>query len=143
MFTIICILILAYMIMGKDIGSLMAKVKDVDWKGETGKLWGKIRPWATKSGRTAAKPILQFYYVLQDDKTTTLDRVLIYAAIIYTISPISLIPSSVYHLLGVLDEGAALLFVYRKVRDKITPEIDAKVDDTLGKWIGAEYEVVK
>lgn len=143
MFAIICILILAYFIAGKNIDFLMAKVKDVDWRGKTERLWGKIRPWAIKTGRTASKPILQFYYVLRDDKITTLDRVLIYAAIIYTISPISLIPSAVYRLLGVLDEGAALLFVYKKVKDKITPEINFKVEDTFDKWFGVEYEVVK
>ena len=32
-----------------------------------------------------------FYYVMADDKASTLDRVLIYAAIIYTISPVSIL----------------------------------------------------
>lgn len=32
MTTIICITILAYLIMGKNIDSLLEKVKDVDWK---------------------------------------------------------------------------------------------------------------
>ena len=34
-----------------------------------------MKPYAKKVGRTAAKPLLQFYFVLSDDKTTTLDRV--------------------------------------------------------------------
>ena len=126
MMTIICITILAYMIMGKNIDSLLEKVKDVDWKEKCNELFEKLKPYARKVGRTAAKPLLQFYFVLTDDKTSTLDRVLIYAAIIYTISPVSLIPSVVYKFLGVLDEGAAVLFVYNKVKSKITPEINSQ-----------------
>ena len=82
---------------------------------------------------------MQFYYVMDDENTSTLDHVLIYAAIMYTISPVSLLPSAVYRFLGVLDEGAALLYVYNKVKDKITPDINAKVEDTLNAWFGPEY----
>lgn len=142
MMTIICITILAYMIMGKNIDSLLEKVKDVDWKEKCNELFEKLKPYARKAGRTAVKPLLQFYFVLTDDKTSTLDRVLIYAAIIYTISPVSLIPSVVYKFLGVLDEGAAVLFVYNKVKSKITPEINMKVNQTLDEWFGCEYEII-
>ena len=78
-----------------------------------------------------------------DEKTTTLDRVLIYAATIYTVSPVSLIPSAVYRLLRVLDEGVAVLYVYKKIKDKITPEINAQVEDTLNEWFGVEYELIE
>lgn len=94
-------------------------------------------------GRIAAKPMLQFYYVMNDERTSTLDRILIYAAIIYTISPVSVIPSAVYKLLGVLDEGAAVLYVYKKIKEKITPEINYKVESTLNEWFGAEYELIE
>lgn len=142
MTTIICITILAYLIMGKNIDSLLEKVKDVDWKEKGNDLCEKMKPYAKKVGRTAAKPLLQFYFVLSDDKTTTLDRVLIYAAIIYTISPVSLIPSAVYKLLGILDEGAAMLFVYNKIKNNITPDIEMKVNQTLDEWFGCEYEII-
>lgn len=102
----------------------------------------KLRPWALKAGRVATRPLLQFYYVMDDDKTSTLDRVLIYAAIIYTILPMDLIPSTVYKLLGILDDGVAMLYVYKKIKDKITPEINAKVEDTLNDWFGVEYELI-
>lgn len=142
MTTIICITILAYLIMGKNIDSLLEKVKDVDWKEKGNDLYEKLKPYAKKVGRTAAKPLLQFYFVLSDDKTTTLDRVLIYAAIIYTVSPVSLIPSAVYKLLGILDEGAAMLFVYNKIKNNITPDIEMKVNQTLDEWFGCEYEII-
>lgn len=143
MLTIICITILAYCIMGKDIRSLLEKVKDVDWQRKASELFEKLRPYAFKMGRIAAKPMLQFYYVMNDERTSTLDRILIYAAIIYTISPVSVIPSAVYKLLGVLDEGAAVLYVYKKIKEKITPEINCKVESTLNEWFGAEYELIE
>lgn len=96
-----------------------------------------------KAGREATRPLLQFYYVMDDDDTSTLDRVLIYAAIIYTILPMDFIPSVIYKFLGIIDDGVAMLFIYKKIKDKITPEINAKVEDTLNEWFGIEYELVE
>lgn len=143
MTTIVCLTILVYCIMGKDIRSLLEKVKDVDWIGKGEELMEQIKPYAQTVGRAAAKPLLQFYYVMVDKKTPTLDKVLIYAAIFYTISPVSLIPSSVYKLLGVLDEGAAILYVYKKVKERITPKIEFKVENILDEWFGTKYEIIE
>ena len=139
----ISLLILAYLIMGKDIKPLLERVKNIDWRGKINALMDKLRPWALKAGRVATRPLLQFYYVMDDDNTSTLDRVLIYAAIIYTILPMDFIPSVIYKFLGILDDGVAMLYVYKKIKDRITPEINAKVEDTLNEWFGAEYELVE
>ena len=139
----ISLLILVYLIMGKDINPLLERVKNIDWRGKINALMDRLRPWAVKAGRAATRPLLQFYYVMDDENTSTLDCVLIYAAIIYTISPVSLLPSAVYRFLGVLDEGAAILYVYNKVKDKITPEINVKVEDTLNAWFGPEYSWIE
>ena len=141
--TVICIMILAYLIMGKDISGLLEKVKNIDWRGKINALIDKLRPWALKAGRVATRPLLQFYYVMDDENTSTLDRVLIYAAIIYTIIPMDFLPRSVFKFLGVLDDGVAMLFVYNKIKDKITPEINRKVKDTLDEWFGIEYELIE
>lgn len=138
-----CILILAYMVMGKDVKPLLERVKNVNWRGKINALMDKLRPWALKAGREATRPLLQFYYVMDDDDTSTLDRVLIYAAIIYTILPMDFIPSVIYKFLGIIDDGVAMLFIYKKIKDKITPEINAKVEDTLNEWFGIEYELVE
>ena len=143
MFITISLLILAYLIMGKDISGLLEKVKNVDWRGKINALMDKLRPWALKAGRVATRPLLQFYYVMDDENTSTLDRVLIYAAIVYTILPMDFIPSVIYKFLGILDDGVAMLYVYKKIKDKITPEINAKVEDTLNEWFGVEYELVE
>lgn len=139
----ISLLILAYLIMGKDIKPLLERLKNIDWRGKINALMDKLRPWALKAGRVATRPMLQFYYVMDDENTSTLDRILIYAAIIYTILPMDLIPSSIYKFLGILDDGVAMLFVYKKIKDKITPEINVKVEDTLNEWFGVEYELVE
>ncbi len=139
----ISLLILVYMIMGKDISSHLERVKNIDWRGKINALMDKLRPWALKAGRAATKPLLQFYYVMDDDNTSSLDRILIYAAIFYTILPMDLLPSVIYKFLGVLDDGVAMLFVYKKIKDKITPEINAKVEDTLNEWFGVEYELIE
>ena len=139
----ISLLILAYLIMGKDIKPLLERVKNIDWRGKINALMDKLRPWALKAGRVATRPLLQFYYVMDDDNTSTLDRVLIYAAIVYTILPMDFIPSVIYKFLGILDDGVAMLYVYKKIKDKITPEINAKVEDTLNEWFGAEYELIE
>ena len=139
----ISLLILAYLVMGKDISGLLEKVKNIDWRGKINALMDKLRPWALKAGRVATRPLLQFYYVMDDDNTSTLDRVLIYAAIIYTIIPMDFLPRSVFKFLGVLDDGVAMLYVYKKIKNRITPEINRKVEDTLNEWFGVEYELVE
>ena len=139
----ISLLILVYMIMGKDVSEFIEAAKNIDWRGKINVLMDKLRPWALKAGRVATRPLLQFYYVMDDDNTSTIDRVLIYAAIFYTILPMDLIPSVIYKFLGILDDGVAMLFVYKKIKDKITPEINAKVEDTLNEWFGVEYELME
>ena len=139
----ISILALAYMIMGKDIKSLLKRVKIVDWNSNIRKLMDRLRPWALKTGRTAARPLLQFYYVMEDEKTSTLDRLLIYAAIAYTVLPMDYIPASIYKFMGILDDGVAVMYVYKKIKSRITPEINAKVDDKLNEWFGVEYEIIE
>ena len=138
----ISLLILAYLIMGKDVKPLLERVKNIDWRAKFNELLNKLRPWALKAGRVAARPLLQFYYVMEDENTSTLDRVLVYAAIFYTILPIDLIPSVVYKFLGIMDDGVAMLYVYKKIKDKITPEINLKVEETLIEWFGVEYEIM-
>ena len=136
--TILCITILAYAIAGKDINGLLDKLKDVDWKGKSSDIFKKIGNYAKKAGRVATKPLLQLYYVLTMGETTTLEKALIVGAILYTILPFSLIPYKAHKILGLLDEGLAVLYVVKKVQHKITPEINAKVDETLNQWFGPE-----
>ena len=46
----ISLLILAYMIMGKDVKPLLGRVKNIDWCGKINVLIAKLCPWAFKTG---------------------------------------------------------------------------------------------
>ena len=135
----ICLLILVYSIMGKDIEPLLKKIGNVDWSGYRDNAWTAIKGYAKKGGRLACEPLLKLWFVLASTRVTTWEKAIIYAAIIYTVSPISLIPAYFYRFLGVLDEGAAIFYVIKKVRDKMTPDIELKVKEVLEEWFGAEY----
>lgn len=139
----ISILVLIYLVSGKDVNPLIEKVKSIDLKKKIKSLIEKLRPWALKVGRAAARPIMQFYYVMDDPKTSTLDKVMIYGAIVYIIIPHDLLPRSVFKLIGVLDDGAAALYVYRRIKDRITPEIRLRVEERLDEWFGVDYELVE
>ena len=42
----------------------------------------------------------------------------------------------------ILDDAVAMLYVYKKIKDKITPEINIRVESVLDEWFGVEYEVL-
>ena len=138
----ICILILIGLYFRKPIGDLVEKLKSVDWAQKFAALWQYVLPYAKKAGRVATKPILQFYYVVTDSETSALEKALIYGCIAYVVLPFSLLPRVIYRFLGIMDEAAAVLFVYSKIKDKITPAIETKVESTLDAWFGAEFEVI-
>ena len=133
----ICILVLVYKIIGRPVGRLLERLRNVDWKTQFSQLWDKLKTYALKAGRVATKPILTFYYVMQDSETTTLDKALIYGAIAYIVIPADLLPRKVLGLLGILDDAAVIAYVYKKISNKITAEITNKVEDTLDSWFGA------
>ena len=143
MFTILCITLFAYTLLGKSTRHLVARLRNIDWSEKWEKLMAQIRVYADKVGRIAVKPILTFYYAMQDEKLSTLDRCLIYGAIAYVVIPSDLLPARVLGWLGLIDDAAALTFIYKKLEDKVTPEVLHRVQDTIDEWFGVEYEVVE
>lgn len=134
----ICLLILIGYYLQKPIGALVEKLKTVEWREKFNTLWQRIQPYAIKAGRVASKPLLLFYFVVTDSETSLLDKVLIYGCIAYVVLPFSILPRVIYRFLGVMDEAAAVLFVYAKVKDRITPTIENKVETILDAWFGVE-----
>lgn len=137
----LCILLLVYTLTGKPIGKLVVKLRNADWKQYSDKAWDWIKRFSVKGGRIATKPLLQLYYVLVDKDTSTTDKALILACLVYIISPADLIPRSVFRFLGLLDDLSAAVVVYKKVSNKITPEINAKVEETLNNWFSNDEEI--
>jgi len=142
MITVTLILIFIYVVTGKDPQPLMEKLKNVKWRDLYLSIGQKVKVYALKAGRFAAKPLLIFYYELKDESLTTKDRMVIYGCILYVVSPVTIIPQRVFRLLGVMDEATAILLVIQKVRDKITPEVIAKAEATLAAWFDKSDEVV-
>ena len=142
MFTTICILLFVYTLLGKPTRHLVERLREVDWSEKFDKLLELIRTYAKKAGRVAVKPILTFYFAMQDESLSTLDRCLIYGAIAYVVIPSDFLPTQVLGWLGLLDDAAALTFIYNKLEDKITPAVELQVNELLDEWFGPEYEWV-
>ena len=134
----LCILLLAYHLIGKPVGRLLDRLRHVDWKTEFNLLWDKLKTYALQAGRVATKPILTFYYVMHQTETTTLEKALIYGAIAYIIIPSDLLPRRTLSILGILDDAAVIAYVYNKVSSKVTAAIRNQVDTKLDEWFGAE-----
>ena len=107
-----------------------------EFAGNAEKLMASIKEYARKGGRATTKTLLELYYVMVDSNTPTTDKLLIGAAIAYQVLPKDLLPKSKFGLLGFLDNIAVLAFAYQKVKSAVTPEIEAKVSDTLRRWFG-------
>lgn len=121
----------------------LAKAKE--WLGDNfGKLLEKIKEYAKKAGRVAAKPCLQLYYVLMKDDVPRGDKAIIVAALVYTVIPRDLIPFGRWGLLGWVDDAISVAVVVKKMRKYLTPEIDVQVENTLNKWFQeyTEFEQV-
>ena len=140
MFITICLLILAYSLAGKPVENLVKKLGEVDWKKKAGIAFDWIKKAAKKIGRKMTETLLVFWYVMEDEKTSTLNKVLIFAFIAYVMIPYDFVPSVFYSWLGILDDGVAMVFIYKLVGKNVSDEIKAKVAETLDDWFGPEEE---
>ena len=138
MITTIVLLTLVYAILGKPVGRLVKRLEGVDWKQLARDAWDKIVLFSRRSGRTATRPLLRFYYVMQEGNLSTLEKVLVYAGIIYIAVPGDLLPRRILGWIGALDDIGVAAWIYKKIGDRITPAIVRKVEETLDGWFGPE-----
>ena len=134
----ICLLILIYTILGKQIGNLVKKLKGVDWKKLAIDAWDKIVLYSKKAGRAGSRIVLKFYYALEDGNLSAVEKALVYAGIIYIAVPGDVLPRKILGLLGILDDVAVAAWIYKRIGESITPDIERKVEDTLDDWFGPE-----
>lgn len=121
---------------------LVERLQKTDWKGESQKVLSFLRKYALRAGRIAAKPLLQFYYVMTDENVTSRDKALIYGSLLYILVPGDIIPRRVFNMLGIMDDIGAVMIVYTRIKNKITPAINFKVEETLDEWFGTKFDVV-
>jgi len=138
MFIILCITLLVYTVLGRPTKQLIEKLHDINWSEKWSQLSSTIRTYGEKAGRIALKPLLLFFYAMQSDELSTLDRCLIYGGIAYIILPSDLMPTRVLGWLGILDDAAIMAFIYKKLDGKITEEVQNHAQATLDDWFGAE-----
>ena len=92
-----------------------------------------IKDMGKSLGRTSMRPVLSLYYVLRSPETPLSDKLLIASALSYLVLPIDLISTRRWSVIGWVDEMAAIMIAYKKVKRHITPEIESKVDNILEK----------
>lgn len=100
-------------------------------------IWKNFAAFAKRVGRSVARTPLLLYYVLKDDRATTKDKAIIYAALAYLILPVDLISARKHPILGWADEILSIEIVYDRMRKYITPEMLRRAEAQLGKWIPA------
>lgn len=138
MFTIISLLILACLMLGRPVDWLAEKLDGIDWKSLAQDAWDKIVTFSKRAGRSSTRPALRFYYAMTGSDLSVMEKALVYAAIIYMAVPRDFLPKSVFGWFGVLDDAGAAAYVYAKVKKNITPEIEKMTETTLDKWFGPQ-----
>lgn len=97
-------------------------------------LYDQLKDVSKKVGRVSMRPILSLYYVLKNSDTPSSDKILIVSALSYLVLPIDLISAKRIPIIGWIDEIAAIMLAYNKIKKHITPEIESEVENTLEKW---------
>lgn len=121
--------------------SLFDRLKSVDYGKLLESFYDTIVTAGNKLGRGASRYMLYLYYILKEGDMTANERALAYAALAYILIPGDLLPRRVFHLLGITDDAVALVYVIKKVKGKLTPEIKMKVEKQLDDWFG--YKITR
>jgi len=90
----------------------------------------KVKKCAKKAGTEIIKYALTLYEILKSSKTPSAQKALIIGALGYLILPVDIIPD-VFPAIGYIDDLGALVFVYAKVKQNITSDIEEKVNKQI------------
>lgn len=137
----ICLLILAFSILGKPVKNLVKLLGDVNWSEKAQTAFNWILKNAKEVGYKTTEALLTFWFVLNDEKTSTFNKVLIFALIAYIAIPMDFIPYPVRGWVGLIDDGVAFAFVYKLVGKEITEDIRVNAKTMLDKWFGQKDEI--
>lgn len=107
-------------------------------------LWERIKEYAFKVERVAARPVLLLFYVMRSDETPWKDKLTIFGALAYLVFPVDLLDAKCLPIIGWLDEITSLAVAIQWMSKYITPEMETKADGILDQWfpIYAEFEEV-
>ncbi len=104
-----------------------------------------IKKQATEGSIETTRMLLELYFVMMNDKTSKLNKLIIGSALAYQFLPNDFLPKEDYGALGYLDNATALYLAYKRMKKSVTPEIKQKVDDTLASWSKSaeEFTILK
>lgn len=97
-------------------------------------LWEHIQNYGKKVGRASLRPVLLMYYVMTSKETPWKDKAAIFASIAYLVLPIDLLKAKRLPVVGWMDEVAALVVAFEKMKHRITPDMEQRADELLNKW---------
>ena len=106
-------------------------------------LLDKIGEYAVKAGRATTRPVLLLYYVMKSKDTPRKDKLRILSTLSYLVLPIDILNARRLPIIGWINEIASLSITYQKVRDNITPKIEAKTDALFDRWFPEYTEYVE
>lgn len=110
----------------------------LDKLGNSEHILGEIKSYAKKAGKESTRMVLELYYVMKSPKTPVMDKTIIGAALAYQILPKDILSTKSLGIIGLVDNAAALILAYKKVKKRVTPEIRSQVDATLSLWFGSD-----
>ena len=99
-----------------------------------------IKKYAAKVGSETTHTMLELYYVMMNEQTSKMDKLIIGAALAYQLLPNDVLPVDSFGILGYLDNTAVLYWAYKRMKKSVTPEIRQKVEDTLANWTKSAQE---
>lgn len=99
------------------------------------RFWGKLRTAAAKAGASVVYAALVLYYVLKSSDVPLKMKLYIMGALGYLILPTDLLPDFI-PFVGYADDMAALVAVYKLVKDSVTDDIKAQAKAKAQSWFG-------
>lgn len=97
--------------------------------------FGFIKKFGKKIGEEALIMLFKLWFVLSDGHASTRTKMLVLAALGYTVSPIDLVPDLV-PFIGLTDDIAVLGATVSSVAGDITPAITEKAEQKVHEIIG-------
>lgn len=97
--------------------------------------WQKIAQIVGSASKTVLRYALLVYYVAVADTTPARQKVMLFGALGYLILPVDLIPDFIPGL-GFADDLVALKAAYDTVKNNVTPEIKARVEQKMQELLG-------
>lgn len=122
--------------------------KNIDYEkliNNAGQGLGYIKKQAVKGSLETTRMMLELYFIMMDDNTSKMNKLIIGAALAYQFLPNDFFSKEDFGALGYLDNAAALYLAYTRMKKSVTPEIKQKVDDTLAEWAksASEFTILK